>query len=67
MVLRDAGLVLDRKEGLMVHYRLADPAVADVLDVVLGPADKRIPCQETACRRCGSPEHAVTERNSREV
>jgi len=29
MVLRDAGLVLDRKEGLIVYYRLADRAVLE--------------------------------------
>ena len=59
MVLRDAGLVLDRKEGLNVYYRLAAPMVADVLDVVLGPADERPHCQETACRRCASSKSAV--------
>lgn len=31
--LRAAGLVVDRKEGLRVYYRLADPAVGTLLDV----------------------------------
>ena len=31
MKLRDAGLVLDRREGVMVYYRLADPATAKVI------------------------------------
>ncbi|MHB1296141.1 MAG: ArsR/SmtB family transcription factor [Anaerolineae bacterium] len=31
MSLREAGLVIDRKDGLMVYYRLADPGVADAL------------------------------------
>jgi ArsR family transcriptional regulator len=65
MVLRDAGFVLDRKEGLNVHYRLAEPAVADVLDVVLGTTDQRSCCREAACRRCGSPEPATAESSSR--
>jgi DNA-binding transcriptional ArsR family regulator len=30
--LRDCGLVVSRQEGRFVHYRLADPAVAEVLD-----------------------------------
>lgn len=31
MSLREAGLVVDRKDGVMVYYRLADPSVADAL------------------------------------
>ncbi|MDH4137824.1 MAG: metalloregulator ArsR/SmtB family transcription factor [Anaerolineae bacterium] len=54
MVLRDAGLVTDRKDGLNVFYRLADPAVADLLKVVLGPVEERASCQETACPHCHS-------------
>lgn len=30
--LRDAGLVVDRREGLRIYYRLADPAVGTLLD-----------------------------------
>jgi DNA-binding transcriptional ArsR family regulator len=54
MVLRDAGLVTDRKDGLNVFYQLADPAVAELLKVVLGPAEERESCQETACPHCHS-------------
>lgn len=39
MVLRDAGLVESRKEGLSVYYRLVDDIVRDVLDAALGPVD----------------------------
>lgn len=31
MVLREAGLVQDRKEGVMVYYRLADPRVIEAV------------------------------------
>jgi DNA-binding transcriptional ArsR family regulator len=31
MTLREAGLVLDRRDGLMIYYRLADPRVSDLL------------------------------------
>lgn len=31
MALRDAGLVVDRKEGTLVYYRLADDRVAEFL------------------------------------
>lgn len=32
--LREAGLVVDRREGLRIYYRLADPGVGTVLDAV---------------------------------
>ena len=31
MKLRDAELVLDRREGVMMYYRLADPAMVEVI------------------------------------
>ncbi len=38
MVLREAGLVASRRDGLRVFYRLADPLAADLLDAALGAA-----------------------------
>ena len=32
MVLRDAGIVIDRREGWNIYYHVADPAVFDLLD-----------------------------------
>ena len=61
MVLRDAGLVADRKDGLNVFYRLAEPTVADLLAVVLGPAEARVHCEEAACPRCHSSEQGTSE------
>jgi DNA-binding transcriptional ArsR family regulator len=61
MVLRDAGLVADRKDGLNVFYRLADPAVADVLAIILGSAEDRSSCQETACPHCHPSRGGVSE------
>jgi ArsR family transcriptional regulator len=55
MVLRDAGLVTDRKDGLNVFYRLADPTVAGLLAIILGSAEDRSSCQETACPHCCPP------------
>jgi DNA-binding transcriptional ArsR family regulator len=34
--LREAGLVADRKDGLMVYYRLSDERVRDLLSVGMG-------------------------------
>lgn len=39
MVLREAGLVEAHKDGLLVCYSLADPLVAELLSVVLGPIE----------------------------
>jgi DNA-binding transcriptional ArsR family regulator len=33
MTLREAGLVRDRRDGLMIYYRLADPRVSDLLQL----------------------------------
>src|SRR5438093_6564411 len=40
--LREAGLVESRKEGLFVHYRLADPAVFDLCRSLRTVAEKRL-------------------------
>ena len=61
MVLRDAGLVVDRRDGLNVFYRLADTAAADALAVILGPAEDREACQETACPHCETSQASATE------
>jgi len=34
MVLREAGLVRDRKDGVIVYYRLSDPLTADLLGLM---------------------------------
>lgn len=31
--LRDAGLVIDRRDGFRTYYRLADPAVGSIIDM----------------------------------
>jgi DNA-binding transcriptional ArsR family regulator len=43
MVLRDAGLVESRKDGLSVFYRLIDEVVFDLLEATLGPAEDNAP------------------------
>jgi DNA-binding transcriptional ArsR family regulator len=49
MVLRDAGLVASRKDGLSVFYRLVDDVVFDLLETALGPADELGPEVLTSC------------------
>jgi DNA-binding transcriptional ArsR family regulator len=51
-VLREAGIVADRKDGLLVYYRLADQQVEQMLEDVLGPAGERTRSPECSCPRC---------------
>jgi DNA-binding transcriptional ArsR family regulator len=53
-VLREAGVVTDRKDGLLVYYRLADPEVEHLLSEVLGPAGERKCVPGCPCPRCGN-------------
>jgi len=41
-VLRQAALVETRKQGLFVHYRLADPEVCDLCHAIRGVAERRL-------------------------
>ena len=53
-VLREAGVVTDRKDGQLVYYRLDDPQVIEMLERVLGPAGKRTRVEGCPCPRCGN-------------
>jgi ArsR family transcriptional regulator len=54
MILRDAGLVQFRKDGLQVFYRLADDRIAVLLAFELGPAQAdNLPVIDACpCPRC---------------
>jgi len=52
MVLRDAGAVESRKDGLQVYYRISDPRVYRLLDAALGEAD---PASFLALPDCSCP------------
>ena len=53
MVLRDAGAVESRKDGLQVYYRIVDERVQHLLDAALGEADaiSFAPCRAAPARR----------------
>lgn len=57
MVLRDAGLVESRKDGLQVYYRLANPLVEGVLTAVL---DSKVPSPSLAGSATPDPLSAFT-------
>jgi DNA-binding transcriptional ArsR family regulator len=51
-VLREAGVVADRKDGLLVYYRLGDPQVVRLLEEVLGPAGEPTRSEDCPCPKC---------------
>jgi DNA-binding transcriptional ArsR family regulator len=51
-VLREAGVVQDRKDGLLVHYRVADQQMEHLLGEVLGPAGEPTCVPGCPCPRC---------------
>jgi DNA-binding transcriptional ArsR family regulator len=71
MILRDAGLVVDRKDGLMVYYRLPSPHVLDLIETMTGllraqgvdvellPVPKS-PVKGCPCPKCSAEAERVT-------
>ena len=66
MVLREAGLVRDRKDGVIVYYRLSDPLIEDLLGLtreILRSSGVKVdfppvpvsPIEGCPCPRCDHP------------
>jgi ArsR family transcriptional regulator len=51
-ILRDNGLVVDRREATFVYYRLADAGVERLLGDVLGPPAERVCVENCPCPKC---------------
>ncbi len=51
-VLREAGLISHRREGLYIYYRLTDPQVEHLLTEALGPVEETPPFPACTCPRC---------------
>lgn len=51
-VLREAGLVVDEKEGQNVYYRLCDQDVTALLSDTLEPVETSIVLAECTCPKC---------------
>lgn len=51
-VLRDKGMVQDRRDGTLVYYRLADSQVERLLEDMLGPAGARTCYNNCPCPHC---------------
>ena len=61
MILRDAGLVESRKDGLRVYYRIDSPKALAILKATLGEVTNAPPLRlmDCPCPQC-EPEQAVT-------
>ena len=70
MLLREAGLVLDRRDGVVIYYRLADGRTAQALRImrqVLGgtgaeadfPAVPKSPVRGCPCPKCKEADSTV--------
>jgi DNA-binding transcriptional ArsR family regulator len=53
-VLREAGVVADRKDGLLVYYRIVDPQVERLLMETLGPAGDATRLPACPCPKCNA-------------
>lgn len=53
-VLREAGIVADRKDGLLVYYRLDDRRVARLLEEALGPTGEPTRPMDCPCPKCAA-------------
>ena len=51
-LLREAGLISSRREGLFIYYRLANQKVEELLGKVLGPVEETQPVPGCACPKC---------------
>jgi DNA-binding transcriptional ArsR family regulator len=53
--LREAGLVVDRREGQRIYYRLADQRVSDVLRATMGLSGREFAPERRHLESCNCP------------
>jgi ArsR family transcriptional regulator len=64
MVLRDAGLVEDERQGLNIYYRVVDPRVFEVIDMVRAMCGEEVQRPVSTEVACPCPQcNAVVETN----
>ncbi len=64
MVLREAGLVEARKDGMQIFYRLADTAATSLLNAALGPSVRQQPevLLNCPCPHCAEARSRASSR-----
>jgi ArsR family transcriptional regulator len=51
-ILREAGVIVDEKDGLNVYYRIVDAKIRRFLNETLGPAKSARCVEDCPCPRC---------------
>lgn len=54
-VLREAGLIQDRRDGWNIYYRVVNPLIFEVLDAVQELTDEHIPILPSSHNACACP------------
>lgn len=54
-VLREAGLIQDRRDGWNIYYRVVNPLIFEVLDAVEVMTDEQFPFPPTSQSNCSCP------------
>lgn len=74
MILRDAGLVKDRRDGWNIFYRVVEPRVFDLLDqarLIVGerakPVQRRARSAPCPCPKCAASSAGVVAREAASV
>jgi ArsR family transcriptional regulator len=67
-VLRQAGLIRDRRDGWNIYYQIADDHIFEVIDLVqhmtgMEAAELKEPVTACACPKCNSTTNFVTGNN----
>ena len=55
-VLREADVVIDEKDGLNVYYRIENPRVLQLMEVLMGPSKPSRSVPACPCPRCTEQE-----------
>lgn len=63
-ILREAGVIADRREGVNVFYHLVDPQITALLEATLGPVPSHGRTAQQVltgcvCPKCASSAHSV--------
>lgn len=54
-VLRESGLIQDRRDGWNIYYRVVNPLIFEVLDAVEVMTDEQVPFPPTSQSNCSCP------------
>ncbi len=60
-VLREAGLIQDRRDGWNIYYRVTDPRVYSVLDIIQQMTGQNSPASRTEGIVCPCPQCSSTK------